>query len=136
MRREPVVPEAEAQVEECLDCRARVSSKELAQRHSVKSGISQSACSTSQKMDADLVKKCSYAHRKVDEQPCKRSEKNGDKSAVAKIEGYTTMVLRISRRDPIVFASIASESLEKTKSGSQNVPLSSLNKFGETRTGR
>ena len=26
---------------------------------------------------------CSYAHRQVDEQPCKKSEKNGDKSAVA-----------------------------------------------------
>ena len=28
-------------------------------------------------------KKCSHAHRQVDEQPSKRSEKNGDKSAVA-----------------------------------------------------
>ena len=27
--------------------------------------------------------KCSYAHRQVDEQPCKRYKKNGDKSAVA-----------------------------------------------------
>ena len=27
--------------------------------------------------------KCSYAHRQVDEQPSKRSKKNGDKSAVA-----------------------------------------------------
>ena len=27
--------------------------------------------------------KCSYAHRQVDEQPTKRSKKNGDKSAVA-----------------------------------------------------
>ena len=27
--------------------------------------------------------KCSYTHRQVDEQPCKRSEKNGEKSAVA-----------------------------------------------------
>ena len=27
--------------------------------------------------------KCSYAHRQVDEQPSKKSEKNGDKSAVA-----------------------------------------------------
>ena len=26
--------------------------------------------------------KCSYAHRQVDEQPCKRSKKNDDKSAV------------------------------------------------------
>ena len=33
---------------------------------------------------SDLGKKCSYAHRHVDEQTtCKRSKKNDDKSAVA-----------------------------------------------------
>ena len=36
MHREPEVPEAEAQVEECLDGRARITSKELAPLHSVK----------------------------------------------------------------------------------------------------
>ena len=56
MHREPEVLEAEAQVEECLDCRARITSKELAPRHSVKSGILQNACSTSQRMGADLEK--------------------------------------------------------------------------------
>ena len=35
MHREPEVLEAEAQVEECLDCRARITSKELAPLHSV-----------------------------------------------------------------------------------------------------
>ena len=30
--------------------------------------------------------KCSFAHRQVDEQPSKRSEKNGDKSAVAMLK--------------------------------------------------
>ena len=30
-----------------------------------------------------FVEKCSYAHRQVDEQPCERSKKNDDKSAVA-----------------------------------------------------
>ena len=30
--------------------------------------------------------KCSYAHRQVDQQPCKRSEKNEDKSAVAMLK--------------------------------------------------
>ena len=30
--------------------------------------------------------KCSYSHRRVDEQPSKRSEKNGDKSSVAILE--------------------------------------------------
>ena len=55
MHREPEVLEAEAQVEECLDCRARITSKELAPLHSVKSGILQNACSTSPRKDADLV---------------------------------------------------------------------------------
>ena len=73
MHREPEVLEAEAQVGECLDCRSRVTSKELAPLHSVKSGILQSGCSTSPKMDADLGKKCSYAHRQVDEQPSKKA---------------------------------------------------------------
>ena len=41
-------------MDECFDCPARITSKELAPLHSVKSGILQSACSTSQKMDADL----------------------------------------------------------------------------------
>ena len=46
MRREPEVPEAEAQVEECLDGPANISSKELAPIHSVKNSILQNACST------------------------------------------------------------------------------------------
>ena len=54
MHREPEVPEAEAQVGKWLDCRARITSKELATTHFVKSGTLQNACSTSQKMDADL----------------------------------------------------------------------------------
>ena len=32
--------------------------------------------------------KCSYAHRQVEEQPSKRSKKNGDKSAVAMLKKY------------------------------------------------
>ena len=82
MHREPEVLEAEAQVRKWLDCRARITSKELAPLHSVKNGIFQSACSASPGMDADLGEKCSYAHRQVDEQQSKRSKKNGDKSAV------------------------------------------------------
>ena len=56
MHREPEVPEAEAQVEECLDCRARITSKELAPIHSVKSGTLRSACSTRPRVVADLGK--------------------------------------------------------------------------------
>ena len=33
-----------------------------------------------------LGDKCSYAHRQVDEQPSKKSKKNGDKSAVAMLK--------------------------------------------------
>ena len=56
MHREPEVPEARVSVEECFDCPARITSKELAPIHSVKNGILQNACSTSPRMDADLVK--------------------------------------------------------------------------------
>ena len=56
MRREPEVPEAGVPVEECLDCPATITSKELAPLHSVKNGILRSACSTSRRMDADLEK--------------------------------------------------------------------------------
>ena len=56
MRREPEVPEPRVPVVECLDGPTRITSKELAPIHSVKSGILQNACSTSQGMDADLVK--------------------------------------------------------------------------------
>ena len=53
MHREPEALEAEAQVEECLNCRARISSKELAPLHFLKKAPSR-ICSTSPKMDADL----------------------------------------------------------------------------------
>ena len=56
MLREPVDPEARVPVVECLDGHARITSKELAPILSVKSGILQNACSTSPRMDADLVK--------------------------------------------------------------------------------
>ena len=56
MHREPEVLEAEAQAGKWLDCRAKITSKELAPLHTVKNGILQNACSTSPKMDAGLVK--------------------------------------------------------------------------------
>ena len=56
MRREPGVPEERVPVVECFDGHARNTSKELAPIHSVKSGILQSACSTSPRMDSDLGK--------------------------------------------------------------------------------
>ena len=81
--REPEVPEEKVPMVECLDGFARITSKELAPIHSVKSGTLQNACSTRPRVVVGLEEKCSYAHRQVDEQPTKRSEKNDDKSAVA-----------------------------------------------------
>ena len=45
MRREPEVPEERVPAVECLDGPARITSKELAPIHSVKSGTLQTACS-------------------------------------------------------------------------------------------
>ena len=68
-------------------------------------GILQNACSTSPKMGTGLGEKCSYAHRRVDEQPSKRSKKNGDKSAEA--------MLKITRQLGCVF-----QDMEPPKSSS------------------
>ena len=57
MRREPEVPEEIVPVVECLDGPARITSKELAQLHSVKNDTLQNSCSTSLRMDAELGKR-------------------------------------------------------------------------------
>ena len=56
MRRDTEVPEARVPVVECLDGLARITSKELASIHSVKSGTLQNACSTRPRVVADLGK--------------------------------------------------------------------------------
>ena len=86
MHREPEVREAKDRVEECLDCPARITSKELAPIHPVKSGTLQNILFYKTKSGCRLGEKCSYAHRQVDEQPSKRSKKNDDKSAVAMLK--------------------------------------------------
>ena len=101
----PKVPEARVPVEGWLDCRSRITSKELAQLYSVKNGILRSACSTRQIKDSNWVYKCSWAHRLVDEQPSKRCRKNGDKSAVA--------IVKMTRQLGCVF-----ENMESPKSSS------------------
>ena len=55
-------------------------------------GILQNAHSTSPRVDADLVKKCSYGHRQVEEHPSRRCQKNGDKSAVAMLKTYGNLL--------------------------------------------
>ena len=54
--REPEVPEAEVPAVECLDGLARITSKELAPIHSVKSGTLQNACSFRQIVAVGLGK--------------------------------------------------------------------------------
>ena len=66
----------------------------------------------------------------------KRTQKDlGEERVTAKSKPMMNLVSRCSVRDPNVLASTASESPGKTKSESQNVPLSSLNEQ-QTRTGR
>ena len=83
MYREPKVPEAEVPVEECFDCPARITSKELAQLHSVKKWHPPECLFYKTKSGCRFGDKCSFAHRQVDDQPSKKSKKNSDKSAVA-----------------------------------------------------
>ena len=84
--REPEVPEEGVPVVECLDCRARITAKELAITHFVRGGTLQNACSTRPRVVVGLGEKCSFAHRQVEEQPCKMSKKNDEKSAVAMLK--------------------------------------------------
>ena len=86
MHREPEVPEASVPMEECFDCHARITSKEFAPIHSVKSGILQSACSTSPRTDADLGKSALMRIARLMNSAAKGLKKNGDKSAVAMLK--------------------------------------------------
>ena len=61
-------------------------SKELAPLHSVKSGILQNDLFCKSENGCRFGEKCSYAHRQVEEQPSKRSKKNGDKKTVAMLK--------------------------------------------------
>ena len=85
MRREPEVPEARVPVEECFDCPARITSKELA-RISVKSGMLQNACSTSPRKDADLGKSALMRIAKLMNSLAKSLKRRVTKSAVATLK--------------------------------------------------
>ena len=65
---------------ECLDGLARITPKELAPIHSVKSGTLQNACSTRPRVVADLEKSVRM------DIVSKRSKMNDDKSAVAMLK--------------------------------------------------
>ena len=81
MHREPEVPGTRVPVEECFDCPARITSKELAPIHSVKSGIVQNACSTSRRMDADLERNALMRIARLMKSPAK-----GLKRMVTKVQ--------------------------------------------------
>ena len=93
MHREPEVPEARVPVEECFDCLARITSKELAPIRSVKNGILQNACSTSRRMDADLG---TSAFMRI----AKLKKKNSDKSAVAMLKSTRQLGCVFQEKDP------------------------------------
>ena len=84
--RESEVPEEEVPVVECLDGLARITLEELAITQFVRNGTLQNACSTRPRVVVGLGKKCSFAHRQVNEQPTKRSKTNDGKSAVAMLK--------------------------------------------------
>ena len=55
--------------------------------HSVKNGILQNACSSSPRMDEDLVKSALMRIARLMNSQAKGQKKNGDKSAVAMLKG-------------------------------------------------
>ena len=71
MHREPEVLEAEGQVEECLDCRARITSEELAPTPFCEKWHPPDCLFYKSENGCRFGEKCSYAHRQVDEQPSK-----------------------------------------------------------------
>ena len=70
---------------ERLDGFARISSMELASTHLVKGGPPECLFYKT-KSGCRFGEKCSYAHRQVDEQPSKISEKNDDKKCSSHVE--------------------------------------------------
>ena len=83
MHREPEVPEERVPMEENFDGLARITSNELAPIHFFEHWHPPECLFYKSVNGCSFGEKCSYAHRQVGEQLCKRSKKNGDKSAVA-----------------------------------------------------
>ena len=84
--REPEVPEERVPVVECLDGPARITSKELAPIHFVKSGTLQNACSTRPRVVVGLGKSALMRIARLKNSRLKGLKKNGDKSAVAMLK--------------------------------------------------
>ena len=71
-----------------LDCRARITAKELAANSLCEKWHPPVCLFYKSEKGCRFGEKCSYLHRQVEEQPSKRSKKNGDKSAVAILKRY------------------------------------------------
>ena len=84
--REPQVPGEEVPAVECIDGLARITSKELATTHSVKSGTLQNACSSRPRVVAGLGKSARMHTVSLMNNLVKRSKKNDDKSAVVMLK--------------------------------------------------
>ena len=84
--REPEVPEERVPVVECFDCLARITSKGTCTNSFCEKWHPPECLFYKTKSGCRFGEKCTYAHRQVDEQPSKRSQKNDDKSAVAMLK--------------------------------------------------
>ena len=80
-RGEPEVPEVRVPAVECLDGPGRITSKELAPIHSVKSGILQNACSTSPRVVFDLGRSALMRIARLN-----NSQAKGPKRMVTKVQ--------------------------------------------------
>ena len=110
MHREPEVQEAEAQVGKmarlpCKDYRKGTCTTPFCERWHLPECLfyeSENRCR--------FGEKCSYAHRQVDKQPSKKSQKNGDKSAVAMLKIARQLGCGVSRYEAAeVFIDFAEE---------------------------
>ena len=99
MRQKPEVPEEEVPVVECFDCHARITSKELAPIHSVKSGTLQNACSTRPWVVADPGKSALMRIARL-----MNSLVKGPKRMVTKVHSpcLRSMSRTIERGNPVV----------------------------------
>ena len=105
MHREPKVIEAEAQVGKWLDCTTPFCEK----WHPLECFFykTENGCK--------FEDKCSYAHRQVDEQPCKKSETNDDKIAVAIVKNTRQLGCVFQDMEPPKSSSILRKSSNMLK---------------------
>ena len=135
--REPEVPAEEVPVVECLGGHARITSKELAPIHTVKSGTLQNACSTRPRVVVGLVKSALMYIARLMNSRSKRSKKNDDKSAVAMLKKNELhdrtgqpVVCRDTRRaqgdGPVVYSSSSARQLDCVFQDMEPPKLSSI----------